>query len=95
MKTILLTQNKFAIVDDEDFEYLNQFKWHWMKNRFGPDGLTYHCDINTANGSIIVDENPIDDSLIASKEEKENRSGINSDEKKYLKKKFFELEKQA
>lgn len=32
MKYIELTQNKKAIVDDEDFEYLNQWKWHIKNN---------------------------------------------------------------
>lgn len=34
MKTIPLTQNKFAIVDDADFEFLNQWKWYWANKNY-------------------------------------------------------------
>lgn len=33
MKTIQLTQGKIAMVDDEDFERLNQYKWYALKSR--------------------------------------------------------------
>jgi hypothetical protein len=33
MKEIQVTQGFIALVDDEDFEYLNQFKWHIKKDR--------------------------------------------------------------
>ena len=32
-KSIPLSQGKCAIVDDEDYEYLNQWKWHILKSR--------------------------------------------------------------
>jgi len=35
MKKIPLTQGKFAIIDDEDFELVSKYKWHYM-----PGGLS-------------------------------------------------------
>lgn len=33
MKRIKLTQNKFTIVDDSDYEWLNQYKWYFSQQR--------------------------------------------------------------
>jgi len=48
MKEILLTQGKIAIVDDEDFNRLNQFKWFAIRR-----GNKFHAtrQIKTENGN--------------------------------------------
>ena len=35
MKTITLTQGKFALVDDDDFAHLNLFKWYAKESKSG------------------------------------------------------------
>lgn len=51
MKEIILTQGKVALVDDEDFEWLNKVKWHARK---GP--ATYYAarGVNTKGKIKII-----------------------------------------
>ena len=44
MKKIPLTKGQVAIVDDEDFEYLSQFKWHFKKGRCKKIGYAARCE---------------------------------------------------
>jgi hypothetical protein len=38
MKKIPLTRGKFALVDDEDYEWISQYKWTWVEVRKGYPG---------------------------------------------------------
>ncbi len=68
MKTIPLTQGMIALVDDEDFERLNQYKWqshfdgtNWYAVRSSPmkdgkrSGIKMHREILGASGKEKVD----------------------------------------
>jgi len=48
MKKIPLTQNKYAIVDDEDYEFLSKWKWHANKS-----GKNYYArrNLNLSSGT--------------------------------------------
>ena len=69
--------------------------WHIMKNRYGPDGMTFRSRINTSNGYIDIDNNPVDDDdiEIGSQNKAVNDfSSVGAEERQMLNKKFFKLE---
>lgn len=68
MKRIPLTQGKFAIVDDDDYDWLMQWRWcaHKKRNGYvavrnrskkedGPRTIMMHCEIMDAPNGIEVD----------------------------------------
>src|SRR3990167_208372 len=50
MKYIPLTKGKFALVNDEDFEYLNQWKWCYLNN---PNGYAIRAIYPNKHQKII------------------------------------------
>ena len=62
-------------------------RWHVIKNRFGPDGLTFPSDMNTSNGQIRIHERTTVEGRTAS-EKMENQSEYS---RQILSQKFKEL----
>jgi hypothetical protein len=61
MKEIILTQRKIALVDDEDYEYLAQWKWRAVKGTStwyavrGKEGIRIHREIMKTPPELVVD----------------------------------------
>lgn len=59
-KEIKLTQGKVAIVDDKDYEYLSQFKWHWKSNNYAAressrKTIFMHREIMKPQDGMLID----------------------------------------
>jgi len=59
MKEIPLTQGKVTLVDDDDFEYLNQWKWYCSSNNYAlrgaPKHIRMHRVIMRTPAGVFVD----------------------------------------
>lgn len=66
-------------------------RWHIVKNRYGPDGMTYGSTIDTSTGNINIEEHELGD-IESIPPQPPYRQGISSSEKKLLANKFFDLE---
>lgn len=53
MREILLTQNQIALVDDADYDWLNQWKWFASKDRSGNFYAVRHSSKKKSNGHLI------------------------------------------
>ncbi len=51
MKQIPLTKGLFTLVDDEDYDYLMQWKWYW---HFGKSSQTYYVLRNAPKGQELL-----------------------------------------
>lgn len=64
MKQISLTQGKFAIVDDEDFDFLSQFRWHYAEGYASkaPHIRMHRLLMNTPEGYLTdhINNNTLD-----------------------------------
>lgn len=70
--------------------------WHFIKNRYGADGLTFGSHINTANGYIDINEQPRSDEEFDNKQPKASSySDVGVEDRYVLRSKFMKLEKEA
>ena len=71
--------------------------WHFIKNRYGADGLTFGSKINTANGYIDIYDQPLDDEAFEASNKGKNKktndfSEIGVEDRYVLRSKFLKLE---
>lgn len=61
MKKIALTKGKFAVVDDADFKFLNQWRWKYHKDNYavrtatGNKQIYMHREVNKTPHGILTD----------------------------------------
>lgn len=66
--------------------------WHIIKNRYGPDGLTFGSKMDLTKGQIEIYDKPMDDEEFIPKSKEKNGLEIGKDDLSFLRKRFIDLE---
>jgi replicative DNA helicase len=73
--------------------------WHFIKNRYGADGLTFSSKINTANGYIDIYDQPLDDEAFETNKGNNKKtndfSEVGIEDRYVLRSKFAKFEGEA
>jgi replicative DNA helicase len=64
---------------------------HFMKNRYGMDGLTFEVDVNTSNGHITIGEQYDEEADTVTPKNKQSNDNFDDLDRQMLSHKFFEL----
>ena len=78
MKFIPLTQGKFAIVDDEDFERINQYKWQAVRHKDTFYAARNKWNSTTKRMKLIYMHRQILHLLIGTECDHKNHNGLNN-----------------
>lgn len=73
--------------------------WHFIKNRYGADGLTFGSKISTSNGFIEIHSTPLEDEEFEAKPKGNNQqvnnfSDVGIEDRQVLRSKFIKYEKE-
>ena len=87
---LMVADMAFSLSRQKEDKVNGTGRWHFMKNRYGMDGMTYNVNINTDNGHMeIVDG----DVYVPETASETSIAGVDTVDRSLLAKKFFELEK--
>jgi len=88
---IMITDVAISLSRKKEDKVKGTGRFHFMKNRYGIDGLTFPAKVDTSTGHFEIYESLDDDEIIVPPSNKSFANEIDGFDKSMLKEKFFEL----
>ena len=87
---LMVADMAFSLSRQKEDKVNGTGRWHFMKNRYGMDGMTYNVNINTDNGHMEIMDGDV---YVPETASETSIAGVDTVDRSLLAKKFFELEK--